>query len=57
MVPTPVNYRGSTGRFQHRERRLSRGLRQCAFLLGFLQGFVNSAHSFPSLGASRSELL
>ncbi len=42
--------RGFDRFFQHRGARL----RQGALLFGFLQGFVNSTHSFPSLGTSGS---
>src|SRR5260370_30078043 len=43
-------------RFQHGLTRFDPGcrLRHCSFLFFFLQGFMNSAHSFPSFVVSRS---
>src|SRR5258708_8889884 len=43
------------GQIQHGRCTLPRGLRHRPFLLCFFQCFMNSAHSFPSLGTSLSE--
>ena len=52
------NHASTGGGFQHCRRsgfNSSTRLRHRPFLLGFSQGFVNSAHSFPSLVTSRSD--